>query len=201
MRPRSLRWIGIALVTVGLACSPARSFAQTTRDTVPADYKAAVGLGLVGAELGAVLPAVFGFEPWWGYLLFPVVGAAGGAVAGYFAIDKPGHVEASVATLTAGMALVIPALVITLSLTAYDAESDIDDQARATPKPGAQLARAVRAQQLTAARRRARAGSGMVRLDGGELALAVPGIALTPTRAAEPWRVTGASVSLLSGQF
>jgi hypothetical protein len=200
MRPRSLHcWIGIAVVTLGLASSPARSFAQTSRDTVPADYKAAVGLGLVGAELGAVLPAVFGLKPWWGYVVFPVVGAAGGAVAGYFAIDKPGHAEVSVATLTAGMALVIPALVVTLSLTAYDAESDVDEQAQA--KPGAQLARSAKAQQLAAARRRARAGSGMVRLDGGELALAVPGIALTPTRSAEPWRVTGASVSILSGQF
>jgi hypothetical protein len=198
MRARSLRWIGIAVMTVGLSCVPARGFAQT-RDLVPADYKAAVGLGLVGAELGAVLPAAFGMDAWWGYVLFPAVGAAGGAVAGYFAIDKPGHVEASVATLTAGMALVIPALVITLSLTAYDAESDVDEQAQA--KPGAQLARSAKSQQLMAARRHARAGSGMVRLDEGELALAMPGVALTPTRPSEPWRVTGASVSLLSGQF
>jgi hypothetical protein len=185
-------------MTVGLSCVPARSFAQT-RDLVPADYKAAVGLGLVGAELGTVLPAAFGMDAWWGYVLFPVVGAAGGAVAGYFAIDRPGHVEASVATLTAGMALVIPALVITLSLTAYDADSDVDEQARA--KPGAQLARSAKAQQLMAAKRRARAGSGMMRLDDGELALAMPGIALTPNRSSESWRVTGASVSLLSGQF
>lgn len=199
MRARSLRWIGIAVMTVGLSCLPARTFAQS-RDLVPADYKAAIGLGLVGAELGAVLPAAFGLRAWWGYVLFPVVGAAGGAVAGYFAIDKPGHVEASVAMLTAGMALVIPALVVTLSLTAYDAESEVDEQ-QARAKPGVQLARSAKAQQLMAARRRARAGSGMVRLDQGELALAMPGIALTPTRPAEPWRVTGASVSLLSGQF
>jgi hypothetical protein len=187
MRTVSLRWVSIALVTLGLlCCCSTRSHAQD-RQPVPADFKGAVGLGLVGAELGAVIPALAVVDASWAYIVFPVVGAAGGAVGGYFAIDHADHAQLSVAALALGMALVIPALVITLSLTAYDPGGDTDNgEAR---------------NKLRRARQLAAAGPGMLRVSEGELALAAPGIALVPGRPTEPWRVSGVSLSLFSGQF
>jgi hypothetical protein len=186
MRILSFRSISIAVVTLGLVCSSVQA-QEAYRQPVPADFKGAVGLGLVGAELGAVIPALAGLDATWAYIVFPVVGAAGGAVAGYFAIDNTGHAQLSVAALTLGMALVIPALVITLSLTAYDPQGDTDEgEAR---------------NKLRRARQLAAAGPGMLRMSRGELALAAPGVALVPGQTAEPWRVSGVSVSLFSGQF
>jgi hypothetical protein len=85
--------------------------------------KGKIGLGLIGAELGFVIPALAGMEDTWAYIVFPIVGAAGGAVAGHFLIDQnfgPGEGEVPVAILAAGMALVVPTMVLTLALTAYD---------------------------------------------------------------------------------
>lgn len=176
MRTESLRFstaLKIAVVTLGLVCSASGASAQF-REPVPADFKGAVGLGLFGAELGAVIPALAGMDATWAYIVFPAVGAAGGAVAGYFAIDNPGHAQLSVVALTAGMALIIPALVVTLSLTAYDPEGERDDAKRRK------------------VRRLAAAGPGLLRVSHGELALAAPGIGPTPS---------GLSMSLLSGRF
>lgn len=190
LRRRARGWVSIAIVTFGVLVSSTSSHAQDNfkREPVPADFKGAVGLGLVGAELGAVIPALAGLDAVWAYLVFPAVGAAGGAVAGYFAIDNAGHAQLSVVALTVGMALVIPALVITLSLTAYDPEGDTTDSGEARNK-------------LRRARQLAAAGPGMLRVSRGELALAAPGIALVPGQAAEPFRVSGVSLSLFSGQF
>jgi hypothetical protein len=203
MQSRWLQFIGVAVVCLGLAALPAASRAHAQGKPVAADFKGAVGLGLVGAELGAVVPALAGADAAWAYVVFPIVGAAGGAVAGYFAIDRPGHVELSVAALTVGMALVIPALVITLWATAYDPDSDAVDSGQARSTGHAVNQR--RANTLSArAQKRiatASAGSGVVRLADGELRLATPGVALVPSVQRGEMRLSGVSVSLLSGRF
>ena len=199
MYPRTLRFLAIAALSLGMAASlsPGRVHAQ---ERIDADFKGAVGLGLVGAELGAVIPALAGLNDTWAYIVFPAVGAAGGAVAGYFAIDNAGHAEASVAVLTAGMALVIPALVVTLWATAYDP----DDRPSAAVSPHT-LHSGLRVRALSPAERHraavARAGTGAVRLADGELALATPGVALVPAVERGEVHVTGLNVSLLSGRF
>jgi hypothetical protein len=187
--------IGVAL------CSAGSAHAQ---NKVEADFKGAVGLGLIGAELGAVIPALVGVDATWAYIVFPVVGAAGGAVAGYFAIDNPGHVELSVAALVLGMTLVLPALVVTLSQTAYDPGSDSDESATASkPRQGQAASAAARS---IAARRRAQQarlqrGPGLVQLGHGELAVSAPGFTLIPSAERGELRLAGVSVSLLSGRF
>jgi len=91
--------------------------------TIPADFKGMIGLGLIGAELGFVIPAVAGLHETWAFIVFPIAGAAGGAAAGYFLLEKgEGEPELAVVALTAGMALVIPSLIVTLSATAYEPE-------------------------------------------------------------------------------
>ena len=197
-----LRFFSVAVVSLGLLALPCVTHAQARQDdTVPADFKGAVGFGLVGAELGAVIPAIVGVHATWAYLVFPAVGAAGGALAGYFLLDKPDHAEASVVALTAGMALVIPALVATLALTAYSPADDEPDNAGSVVRsPATDRRRSeheLAQQERARLRRRAAAGPGLVRLSEGELALSAPGLALLPG----PRAVSGMSVSLLSGQF
>ena len=199
MHSRSLRFIAVAVLSLSVAVTSVASTAQA-QDKVDADFKGAVGLGLVGAELGAVIPALAGLDATWAYIVFPIIGAGGGAAAGYFAIDNAGHAEASVAVLTAGMALVIPALVVTLWATAYDPD---DEPSGMTP--GASFARARVRPVLSASAQRqaalARAGTGAVRLVDGKLALAAPGVGLVPGVERGEMRVAGANVSLLSGRF
>jgi hypothetical protein len=190
---RTARHLSRVALILALAAAPALSHAQDVGKPVAADFKGAVGFGLIGAELGGVIPALAGVNAAWAYILFPVVGAAGGAVGGYYLLDHAGHAELSVVALTAGMALVIPALVATLALNTYDPQQE----SRETSQNGRRLERA-RARQLRAAA----AGAGMLRVERGELALATPGIALLPGHAAGgQLRLSGVNVALFSGEF
>jgi hypothetical protein len=207
MQSRWLRLIGVAVVCLGFASLPAVSRAQTSTGSpgspVTAGAKGTIGLGLVGAELGAVIPALAGVDATWAYIVFPVVGAAGGALAGYFAIDKPDHAELSVVALTVGMTLIIPALVVTLSATAYNAESDTAAMPRslASSRAAPQHQARVISPEARARAARAAAGTGMLRLSEGQLALAAPGFAILPSVQRGEARLSGVSVSLLSGRF
>ncbi len=95
--------------------------ASTSRaQEISAGIKGTVGLGLVGAELGLMVPAAVGLRDSWAYYAFPIAGAAGGGAAGFFLIDQANNVTLSVAAVTVGMAAVIPALIFTLSRASYD---------------------------------------------------------------------------------
>ena len=64
-----------------LASTPMRAAAQAADDSeattpVRADFKGMIGLGLIGGELGLVIPAVAGLNETWSMIVFPVVGAA-----------------------------------------------------------------------------------------------------------------------------
>jgi len=156
------------------------------------DFKGAVGLGLIGAELGFVVPALAGAKGVWPYIVFPVIGAGGGAVGGYFLLEKgDGHPELAVGALTLGMALFVPAMVATIAATSYRPPEQI---------PTASMVRR---------RAVAQSGDGLVRWSGEELALAAPNISVTTSqesprvalRTGAPRRTSGVRVSLLSGRF
>jgi hypothetical protein len=177
----------VAAVALSLIAAPHTAHAQATADdedkTVPADFKGMIGLGLIGAELGFVIPALSGLHETWAFIVFPVAGAAGGAAAGYFLLEKgDGHPEIAVATMTAGMALVIPALLVTLSATQYEPEE---------------------ATQIADVR-----NPGLVRFSDAEgVRLSTPMIAVEPGASERESVRTGAStadtvhVSVLSGKF
>jgi hypothetical protein len=133
-----------------------------------------------------------GVEATWAYIVFPVVGAAGGGLGGYFALDNAGQVELSVVALTAGMALILPALIATLQLTSYDE----DDQPPAAPGT---FARA-KTRTEPRARRQLAAGPGLVRMAEGRLALSAPGLALVPGSRGDN-AISGFHVALMSGRF
>jgi hypothetical protein len=174
-----LRRMGVTIaVVLGVASAsiPSRSFAADD-DPKPVDAtpKGTIGLGLLGAELGVAIPAVIGMDAAWAYIVFPIAGAAGGAVAGYFLIDDKNSPEAAVAVLTAGLTLVIPTFVLAVAATAYDPDDEME--------PTASL------------------GTGAVRFDTDDVKLAVPGIGLVQNNQPGKSHVSGASVSLVSGRF
>lgn len=138
-------------------------------DQVSADFKGIIGLGLIGAELGFVIPAVSGLDDWWAFVVFPILGAGGGGVAGYFLLEEgDGHPEAAVATLVAGMALIVPATVLTLSATAYDPDDDSGDESDVAVKSRS-LARRPSVQQMARD-----AGPGLVRLSDKGIFMGAP---------------------------
>jgi hypothetical protein len=214
----SFKQLGIAavltltLTATMVAVTPHTAEAQTQ---VESTVKGTIGLGMVGAELGFVLPAAFGMEAWWGYVLFPVIGAAAGAVGGYFAFDSPQIVEGSVASLVAGMALMIPALVLTLVLTAYDPSDEGivegEDEGQGVEEIDGEVDEGadfdVDAESTDVGARLDRAGSGLVRVASGAVGLGVPGLAVLPTASPSEIALYGATedtevrLSLVSGTF
>jgi hypothetical protein len=163
------------------------------RDRHPsADFKGAVGLGLIGAELGFVIPALVGARDVWPYIVFPVVGAAGGALAGYYWLERgAGEPELAVAVLVAGMALAVPATVVTVAAMAYEPDTEL--------------------RPITAAQRSARAaaaaGPGLLRVSAGGVFVAPPGLAVGGSIGVREALRTGASrsrgmrIALFSGVF
>ena len=118
-------------------CMPMAARPCSQVDPTP---KAIIGVGLMGAELGLIIPALAGMRDLWPYIVFPLIGAAGGAVGGW-AIEQNtrNSPEISVALLAVGIALVVPAVVGTLALTAYSPPSDseqADEDMTAAPVDG-----------------------------------------------------------------
>lgn len=104
-----------ALAASAVVSMPATAHAEPVTPTA----KGAVGGGLLGAELVVFGEALFGVHKTWAYLVGAGVGAAGGAVGGYFveqAVDD-GRVPAYL--LAGGLAALIPAVVVTLDATRY----------------------------------------------------------------------------------
>ncbi|HKU39305.1 MAG TPA: hypothetical protein VJR89_14185 [Polyangiales bacterium] len=176
-----LRQLGVTIAVVlgvaSIVAVPARSYAADDDEKptpVDATPKGTIGLGLLGAELGVAIPAIIGVDATWAYIVFPAVGAGGGAVAGYFLIDDKDHAEAAVALLTAGLTLVIPTLVLAVAATSYDPDDEIEQ---------------------------ASLGTGALRFDQGALKLAAPGIGLVQNTQAGKSHVSGLSLSVVSGRF
>ena len=173
---RPLRWLFSGLLAAAvLVTAPGGAAAQEdgadadmgmvaqATNPVQADFKGIIGLGLIGTELGFVVPALAGARDPWFYIVFPILGAGGGGTAGYFLLEEgAGDPELAVASLALGMALVIPAMGITLAAPGYAPETD-ERHGRLPPN-------------VRAARE---AGPGLVRISERGLMLAPPGVAAT----------------------
>lgn len=93
--------------------------------------KGIVGGALLGGEVVTLTIGAIGVERGWPYFVFGALGAAGGGVGGYFVekatkgtVDAGGNVtgrtsEPALYMLAGGMALLIPALVVSLNATSY----------------------------------------------------------------------------------
>ncbi len=91
-------------------------------DTVEAKFVGTVGGAVLGAEVVMVVQAAFGVDKVWPYIVFPLLGAGGGGVGGYFLEKK--STPGSVALLIAGIAFVIPSAIITSNAFAYNPEKE-----------------------------------------------------------------------------
>ncbi len=200
-----MRWerLGCAVVLVAvISLSAAPSIAEA-QDEVFSDIRATpkgtIGLGLVGAELGLIIPSLSGLNNAWALSVFPIVGATGGALAGYFALDKPGHDKGSVAALTVGLAGVIPAILVTVRGVRKER------QERWEPTPQLQL----RTEKEQRAFETVEAGPGLLRRSRSGLRVAMPGMSFSgrATESAETLRMGGlrdrteVRLSLASGVF
>lgn len=190
------------LAVISLSVSPsyvrAQSDAAQATD-VEATPKGTIGLGLVGAELGLIIPSVSGLNEPWSLAVFPTVGAAGGALAGYFALDKPNREKGSVAALVVGLAGVLPAILVTVKGVRAERQS------RWEPQPQIQL----RSEKEQRAFETAEAGPGLLRRSRSGLRVAMPSVSVS--RRAPQSRETATmgrlrdrtemSLSLASGVF
>ncbi len=203
-----------AAVAVGTLASPSRAAAQDPAEEpvqIEASPKGLIGLGFIGAELGLTIPALAGLDETWSLIIFPVVGAAGGAIAGHYAIDNRGNEKAAVATLMIGLALVVPSIVITVAATAYDPEDDFeeedagggDEAAEAESEPEAEPEAEIDRRRRLATR----GGTGMVRVHEGGVSLAPPGLTVGQVYTAQELaryggeQATEVHLSLFSGAF
>ncbi len=112
-----------------MACLVSTLAATTPRmahaDEVTPTGKGIAGTALLGGELVVFAEAIFGVRKTTWYLVGAGAGLVGGGVGGYFieqAVDD-GRVPAYL--LAGGLALVIPAIVVTLDATRYRAEENL----------------------------------------------------------------------------
>ena len=112
-----------AATLVASVASPTTANAQET-DEITSTFQGTVGLGIIGAEIGLVIPAAAGMRDVWPYIVFPLIGAGAGAVAGQFLIDQNDLIEVGAATIVAGLALIIPTVVIVVAALMYDPDDE-----------------------------------------------------------------------------
>ncbi len=150
-----------------LLAAPRLAHAQV--DQVESTPKGTIGLGLVGAELGLIIPSAAGLNEVWSLTVFPVVGAAGGALAGYFALDKPGREKGAVAALVVGLAGVLPAVLVTVRGVRRERQD------RWEPTPQIEI----RSEKEQRTLETVEAGPGLLRRTRSGLRAAMPGISVS----------------------
>jgi hypothetical protein len=106
---------------------------EARADEVSPNGKGIVGGALLGGEVVTITESLIGVRNGWAYLIGGVVGAGGGGVGGYFVEHGTSNGQGAVYLLAGGMALIIPAVVLTLNATRYHpSESATEDR----PPPG-----------------------------------------------------------------
>jgi hypothetical protein len=88
-------------------------------DNVASTPKGTVGGALLGAEVVTITESLFGARPGWAYAVGAIVGAGGGGAAGYVVDQGSTDGKVPMYLLAGGLALIIPAIVLTLNATRY----------------------------------------------------------------------------------
>jgi hypothetical protein len=111
---------------------------------VTATGKGIAGLAIIGGSATAMTMGIVGVEKRWAYLVFPPLVAVGAGIGGYF-MEQSAPVEVSTYLLGAGMALVIPTIIVSLNATVYKVPDEYpNDPSKKTPaaeppRPGARV--------------------------------------------------------------
>src|SRR6185312_1861456 len=135
-RSRFQRFIGLSTAAAVAATVTVGSARTARADEVASSPKGAVGGGLLGAEAVTIVESLAGVRPGWAYAVGAVVGGAGGAIGGHFIDDASSDGRLPMYMLAGGLALVIPAIVLTLNATRYQpVEGATEDN---SPAPAAE---------------------------------------------------------------
>lgn len=182
---RSLLFIPLTLLFLlashALPGTEARAQAPVEAERNASLPKGTIGLGLIGAELGLGIPAAFRVKNPFILAATGVVGAAGGALAGYYLVDR--HNESQTSRILAptflavGIAGFIPMTILVVRASRYYPARD---------EPGSK-------------ERALSAGGGLLRFDGGTLALAIPYVGVQ--RSTFDYQTRETHIALVSGRF
>jgi hypothetical protein len=108
-------------------------------DNVSPTGKGIAGGALLGGEVVTITEAIIGVRAGWAYLVGGLAGAAAGGVGGYFVEQSTSNGQVPMYMLAGGLALVIPAVVLSLDATRYRPEEGAtEDRTPAGPpaEPG-----------------------------------------------------------------
>lgn len=153
--------MALGMASFVMAEQPARAEGPVT-----ATGKGITGLALIGGSATAITMGLVGVQPRWAYLVFPPVVAVGAGIGGYF-MESAAPVEASTYLLGAGMALIIPTVIVSLNATVYRVPDDYpNDPSKKTP--------AAEAPRPTARFQPGYVPQSLVDMRGGALAVGLP---------------------------
>jgi hypothetical protein len=127
-------------VSIGLVAATAATVGGervASADEVSPHGKGIVGGGLLGADVVTGTMGVIGVHNPWVYVIGGAVGAGGGAVGGYFVENASGDGRAPMYMLAGGLALIIPAVVLTLDATRFRPSDDATEDKAPTNGPPA----------------------------------------------------------------
>jgi hypothetical protein len=105
---------------------------EARADNVPSTPKGTVGGALLGAEVVTITESLFGARPGWAYAVGAILGAGGGGVGGYVIDQGSTDGKVPMYMLAGGLALIIPAVVLTLNATRYLPEEGATEDAAPT---------------------------------------------------------------------
>jgi hypothetical protein len=109
---------------------------QARADDVGSTGKGIAGGALLGAEVPTIIEGIAGVRSGWVYFLSAVAGAGGGAFGGYEVEKGSSDGKAPMYMLAGGLALIIPAVVLTLNATRYmPEEGATEDRTPGGPAP------------------------------------------------------------------
>lgn len=106
-------------------------------DEVSPTGKGIAGGALLGGEAVMIVESLADVRAGWAYAVGGLVGAGAGGVGGYFVEQGSSDGRAPVYLLAGGLALVIPAIVLTLNATRYRPDEGVTDD-RAPTGPAAE---------------------------------------------------------------
>jgi hypothetical protein len=112
---------------------------EARADNVSPTGKGIAGGALLGGEVVTITEAIIGVRAGWAYIVGGLAGAAAGGVGGYFVEQGTSNGQVPMYMLAGGLALVIPAVVLSLDATRYRPEEGAtEDRTPAGPpaEPG-----------------------------------------------------------------
>jgi hypothetical protein len=129
---RPAAFVMAAILGATVVAAPLR---EARADEVSSTGKGITGGALLGAEVPVIIEGIAGVHSGWVYLISAIVGAGGGGLGGYEVEKGSSDGTAPMYLLAGGLALVIPAVVLTLNATRYQPEEGATEDR--TPGPAA----------------------------------------------------------------